>query len=75
MLQLEEINQKLPAKEGRLKRYRDRIKQNRQNRTFQNNEKIYQQVGEEWTNTYEKEAKQFWRKYGNGEIITEKLNR
>ena len=38
-IQLEEINQKVPAKEERLKRYRDRVKQHRQNRTFQNNEK------------------------------------
>ena len=31
---------------GRLKRYQQRIKQNRQNRTFQNNErKFYQQAG------------------------------
>ena len=34
-----EINQKVPTKEGRLKRYRDEIKQNKQNWTFQNNEK------------------------------------
>ena len=47
-MQLEEINQKVLAKEGRLKRYRDRAKQCRQNRTFQNNErKFYQQVGRE----------------------------
>ena len=43
-VQLEEINQKVLAKEGRLKRYQQRIKQYRQNRTFQNNErKFYQQ--------------------------------
>ena len=33
-VQLEEINQKLLTKEGRLKRYRQRVKQYRQNRTF-----------------------------------------
>ena len=33
-IQLEEINQKVLAKEGRLKRYRQRLKQYRQNRTF-----------------------------------------
>ena len=36
-IQHEEISQEQPAKEGRLKRYRDRIKEYRQNRTFQNN--------------------------------------
>ena len=44
-IQLEERYQKLLAKEGRLKRYRQRVKQYRQNRTFQNNEtKFYQQL-------------------------------
>ena len=33
-VQLEEINQKVLAKEGRLKRYRQRVKQYRQNSTF-----------------------------------------
>ena len=43
--QFEETNQKVLAKEERLKRYRDRTKQYRQNRTFQNNKrKFYQQV-------------------------------
>ena len=46
-IQLEEINQKILAKEGRLKRYRQRVKQYRQNRTFQNNErKFNQQMGD-----------------------------
>ena len=45
LIKLEEINQKVLAKEGRLKRHRQRVKQYRQNRTFQNNErKSYQQV-------------------------------
>ena len=39
IIQLDEINQKVQAKEGRLKRYRQRVKQYRQSRTFQNNEK------------------------------------
>ena len=51
------------AKEGRLKIYRDSIKQYRQNRNFQNNEtkvrgyctKRYQQLDDE-------ETKQFWSK-------------
>ena len=42
-VQLEEINQKVQAKEGRLKRYRPRIKQYRQNRTFKNNERKFYQ--------------------------------
>ena len=33
-VQLEEINQKVLAKEGRLSRNRQRVKQYRQNRTF-----------------------------------------
>ena len=53
-VQLEEINQKVLAKEGRLKRYRQRVKQYRQNRSFQNNErKFYQQLGGSGTKTYQ----------------------
>ena len=45
-IQLEEINQKVLAKEVILKRYRQGVKQYRKNRTFQNNErKFYQQMG------------------------------
>ena len=45
-VQLEEIHQNVLAKEGRLKRYRQRVKQYRQNKTFQNNErKFYRQFG------------------------------
>ena len=66
-VQLEEINQKVLAKEGRLKRYRQRVKQYRQNRIFQNNErKFYQQLGGHDTKTYQqpdaKETEQFWTK-------------
>ena len=51
-MQREEINQKVMAKEERLKRYRDWIKQYRKNNAFQNNErKLYQQVGGECTKT------------------------
>ena len=65
--QLEEINQKVLAKEGRLKRYRQSVKQYRQNRTFQNNErKFYQQLGGHDTKTYQqpdaKETEWFWTK-------------
>ena len=41
--QLKEINQKVLAKEGRLKRYRQRAKQYRENWTFQNNERKFYQ--------------------------------
>ena len=66
-VQLEEINQKVLAKEGRLKRYRQRVKQYRQNRTFQNNErKFYQQLEGSDTKTYQqpdiKETERFWTK-------------
>ena len=66
-VQLEEINQKVLAKEGRLKRHRQRVKQYRQNRTFQNNErKFYQQLGGSDTKTYKqtdaKETERFWTK-------------
>ena len=55
------------TKEGRLKRYRHRVKQYRQNRSFQNNErKFYQQLGGSGTKTYPqtdiKETEQFWTK-------------
>ena len=66
-VQLEEINQKVLAKEGRLKRYRQKVKQYRQNRSFQNNErKFYLQLGESDTKTYQqpgaKESERFWTK-------------
>ena len=41
--QLEEINQKVLAKEGRLQRYRQRVKQYRKNKTFQKNERKFYQ--------------------------------
>ena len=64
-VQLEEINQKILVKEGRLKRYRQRVKQYRQHRTFQNNKrKFYQQRGGNDTKTYQqpdtKETERFW---------------
>ena len=67
ILQLKEINQKVLVKEGRLKRYRQRVKQYKQNRTFQNNErKFYQQLGGHDTKTYQqrdpKETEHFWTK-------------
>ena len=55
------------AKEGRLKRYRQGVKQCRQNETFENNEKnFYQQLGGSDTKTYQqpdaKETERFWTK-------------
>ena len=66
-VQLEEINQKVLAKEGRLKRYRQRVKQYRQNRTFQNNERKFNpQRGGHDSKTYQqagvKETEQFGTK-------------
>ena len=63
MIEFEAINQKVRAKEGRL----NRIKQYRQNRTFQNNErKFYEEVGGNATKTYPRlnasEPKQFLSK-------------
>ena len=53
-IQLEEINQKVQVEEGRLKRDRDWVKQNRQNGGFQNNEKeFYKQVGGGRAKTYQ----------------------
>ena len=66
-VQLEEIFLKVLAKEARIKRYRQRIKQYTQNRTFQNNErKFYQKLGGHDTKTYQqldaKATEQFWTK-------------
>ena len=66
-VQLEETHQKVLAKEGRLKRYRQRVKQYKQNRTFQNNErKFYQQLGGDNNKTHQqpnaKETERFWTK-------------
>ena len=63
-IKLEEINQKILAKESKLIRYRDKFKQYKQNRTFQYNEwKFYQQVGGECIKTNQqpnaKETKPF----------------
>ena len=45
-IKLEEISQKILLTEGRLKRYRDRVKQNKQSRIFENNErKLHKQIG------------------------------
>ena len=76
-IQLEEINQKVLAKEGRLKRYRQRVKQYRQNRTFQiNGRKFYQQLGGDYNKTYQqldaKETQRLWTKIWQPKTYNEK---
>ena len=48
----EVMNQKILDYVGWLKRYLDRVKQNKQNRTFQNDEKKYLEEGGECTRIY-----------------------
>ena len=65
---------KIWAKEWRLKRYQDRVNQYKQNRIFQNNEKIsYKQFGGKHPRTYQQvnklEAKEL--KYGKEKNLTE----
>ena len=77
-IQLEEINQNVLAKEGRLKRYRQRVKQNRQNRTFpkQLKEILPTSCGEmtqkHTNNRMQEKPKDFGLKYGNQENIRKK---
>ena len=80
-VQLEEINQKVLAKEGRLKRYRQRLKQYRQNRTFQKKKKkgnsIHNWEGvtrKHTNNRMQKKPSDFGLKYGNQRNITKMLN-
>ena len=73
-IQLEEINQKVLAKEGRLKRYRQRVKQYRQNRTFQNNKgksiNNWEEMTIKYTNNWmKKKPNDFGQKYGNQKNI------
>ena len=78
-IKLEETNQRILAKEGRLKRYRDRTKQYRQNRTLQNDEKILSTIAAGWRMDEARSTKRcetqedFGEKYGNGKIITKKV--
>ena len=74
------MNQKGLAKEGRLKRYRQRVKQYRKNRTFQNNErKFCQKLGGDGTKKYQnpdaRETEPFWTKIWQPKSITKKPNR
>ena len=79
-IQLEEINQNVLVKEGRLKKYRQRVKPYRRNRTFQNNEiKFYQQLGRRLqqnipTTGCRRYPTILGLKYGNKKNITKKLN-
>ena len=78
-IQLKEINQKVLAKEWRLKKYRQRVKQNRQNRTFQNNgRKFYQQLGGDYNKKYQqpdaKDTQRCWTKIWQPKNITRRLN-
>ena len=66
-VQLEELNQKVLAKEGSFKRYGQRGKQYRENRSFQTTkEKFYQQSGGSNAKTYQqpdaKETERSWTK-------------
>ena len=76
-IQLEEINQKILAKERRLKIYLDRIKQFRQNRIYQDKEKnsTNKSVENTWRHTSNRVTKKynnFGEKYGKKEDIKEK---
>ena len=65
-VQFNEINQQVLAKEGRLKRYRQRVKQYKQNRTFQNNErKFYHQMGGDDAKTYQQPNEYREKRHGN----------
>ena len=78
-IRLDEINQKVLAKEVFLKRYRDRVNQYRQNRKFQNNEKNSTNMS--WENALKhitkrkiKKQNHFGARYGNEKNIKEKSN-
>ena len=66
--------------EGRkIKRCRQMVKQYRQNRTFQNNErKFYQQMGGDGSKIYQqpdaKETEQFWFKIWQSKNTSKRLN-
>ena len=73
---MEEINEKILAKEATFERYQGGVQQYDQNRLFQNHErKFYHQVGEEWTEKKQQptatETNNFEVKYANRKNITE----
>ena len=78
-MQLEKINQKVLAKKGSLKRYQQRVKRFRRNKTLQNKErKFYQHVEEDDHKTYQqpdaKETQRFGTKIWQPKNITKRLN-
>ena len=68
-IELEEINQKVLAKEGKSKRYWQRVKQYRQNRTFHNKEHSinnWEEMTQKHTNNrMQKKPNNLGLKYGN----------
>ena len=76
----EEINQKILVKEWRLKRYLDRVRQYKQNRTFQNYEKkkstsnLLDMAQRQIINQMQWKQNNFGIKYGNGKTITKMMN-
>ena len=73
-IQLEEKNQKILAEEGKLKRYRDSVKQNR---TFEKTERKFYRLVERvqrQNNMKQKKRNNFEIKYGNWKKIMELLN-
>ena len=78
-IQLEEINQKVLAKEGKLKRYRARVKQYKQNRTLKKTRKnstdMQGDIARRHTNRLmQGKQKKFGAKYDNQDNITKKPN-
>ena len=79
-IQLEEIDQKIQAKEGRLKRYRQRVKQYIHKRilkkTKENSTKKCEEMTRKYTNNQTQEKpNDFGLKYGNQENIMKNPNR
>ena len=78
-IQIEKKPQKILAIKGRLKRYRERVKQYRQKETFRKNDnKFNRQLGGDSTKTCQqsdaREAKQLWCKIWQQRDITKKPN-
>ena len=76
IMQREERNQKKLAREGRLKRYRDRAKQYNQSKiTKKHSTNNYKEIARIHTNNQrQKKQNNYGVKYGNEKNITERLN-
>ena len=79
-VQLKEVNQSILLKEGRVKRYWDSVLQYKENRSFKDKErKFNQQVGGENTMINKqqdaKETKKYWSKICSKKNIIEMPNR